>query len=169
MNPGAAPVAVAAICSTCDDGMDATSYLKYYGSGEVRVTWTVDGVQSQQNIAIGPSQPRHESDAARVHHSTRLAPFVMQIPIPEPPIIISQSSPIYSPALQVSPVGNHTVMVQADVLPQPPDAKSFHRDRQGAGFADADGTGAEAGSSGSGAVAANKYRLRPTLRKRNRC
>ena len=39
--------------------------------------------------------------------------------MPEPPIIISNSDPIYSPALQVQPVGNHSVMVEANVMPQP--------------------------------------------------
>ncbi len=40
--------------------------------------------------------------------------------MPEPPIIIDTSkSPIYSPALPVQPVGNHSVMVEADVMPQP--------------------------------------------------
>jgi hypothetical protein len=55
MPPSLDPVA---ICSTCDDGMDATTYLKYYGCGQVRVTWIVDGGQSQQTMAIGSSTAR---------------------------------------------------------------------------------------------------------------
>jgi hypothetical protein len=45
--------------------------------------------------------------------------FLFPIPIPEPPIIISTSKPIDSPGLQVQPLGNHSVTVSADVLPQP--------------------------------------------------
>jgi len=107
-----------AICSTCDDGMDATTYLKYYGTGQVRVTWTVDGSQSQQTMAIGPSQRR--MNLTRQGFTTvQVLGMVFQVPVPEPPIIISNSASIYSPALQVQPVGNHSVMVEADVMPQP--------------------------------------------------
>jgi len=107
-----------AICSTCDDGMDATTYLKYYGRGQVRVTWIVDGAQSQQSMAIGPSQKR--MNLTRQGFTTiQILGTVIPIPLPEPPIIISKSDPIYSPGLQVQPVGNHNVMVEADVMPQP--------------------------------------------------
>ena len=110
-----APVA---ICSTCDDGMDASTYLKYYGRGQVRVTWTVDGTQSQQTMALGPSQPR--KNLTRQGFTTILiGGILIPIPVPEPPIIISNSDPVYSPALQVQPVGNHSVTVAADVMPQP--------------------------------------------------
>jgi hypothetical protein len=119
LNPGilgAGPVA--AICSTCDDGMDATTYLKYYGTGQVRVTWTVDGTQSQQTIAI-PASQRRTNLTRQGFTAVQFGGIVIPIPIPEPPIIISNSNPIYSPGLQVQSVGNHNVMVQADVLPQP--------------------------------------------------
>jgi hypothetical protein len=111
-----APVA---ICSTCDDGMDASTYLKYYGSGQVLVTWIVDGAVSQQMpMAIGPSTRR--MNLTRQGFTTiQFLGTVIQIPIPEPPIIISNSASIYSPALPVQPVGNHNVMVEADVMPQP--------------------------------------------------
>jgi len=111
-----APVA---ICSTCDDGMDASTYLKYYGSGQVLVTWIVDGAVSQQlPMAIGPSQKR--MNLTRQGFTTvQFLGTVIQIPVPEPPIIISNSSSIYSPAFPVQPVGNHSVMVEADVMPQP--------------------------------------------------
>jgi hypothetical protein len=116
IKPEMTPVAV---CSTCDDGMDATSYLMYYGTGQALVTWMVDGTQSQQVMSIPPSTSR--MNLKRQGFETIQFPggFVMQIPVPEPPIIISQSAPIYSPGLQVQPVGDHAVMVQADVLPQP--------------------------------------------------
>lgn len=96
----------AAICSACDNGMVAQSALHYYGKGEVRVTWTVDGSQSQQTMALGPSQPRT--------NLTRPEPGKA-----EPPIIISTSDPLYSPALQVAPLGMHNVDVEADVAPDP--------------------------------------------------
>lgn len=113
-------LAPVAICSTCDDGMDASTYLKYYGSGQVLVTWIVDGAVSQQMpMAIGPSTRR--MNLTRQGFTTiQFLGTVIQIPVPEPPIIIDTSkSPIYSPALPVQPVGNHTVMVEADVMPQP--------------------------------------------------
>jgi hypothetical protein len=113
-------LAPVAICSTCDDGMDASTYLKYYGSGQVLVTWIVDGEVSQQMpMAIGPSTKR--MNLTRQGFTTiQFLGTVIQIPVPEPPIIIDTSkSPIYSPALPVQPVGNHSVMVEADVMPQP--------------------------------------------------
>jgi hypothetical protein len=112
---GPAPIA---ICSTCDDGMDATTYLNYYGQGTVRVTWTVDGVVSQQTMGLGPSTKR--LNLKRQGFDTLIVKGIaFQFPIPEPPIIISASAPIYSPTLQTQPLGNHAVTVQADVLPQP--------------------------------------------------
>jgi hypothetical protein len=114
--PGADPVA--AVCSTCDDGMDATTYLKYYGTGQVRVTWVVDGTQSQQTFPLPPSPPR--KNLPRQGFTTvQFGGFVLEIPVPEPPIIIAQSNPINSPGLQVQPVGNHSVLVEADVMPNP--------------------------------------------------
>ena len=108
----------AAICSACDDGVEATTSLQYYGRGQVRVTWIVDGVQSPQTLSLGPSEAR--KNLTRQGYMTVQAPgMVFQIPIPEPPIIISNSSPIDSLGLQVQPLGNHNVMVEADVLPQP--------------------------------------------------
>lgn len=118
LTPGGSGPPPIAICSTCDDGMDATTALNYYGSGLVRVTWTVDGVVSQQTMGLGPSQPR--TNLTRQGYNTiDFMGTAIQIPIPEPPIIISTSSPIYSPTLQTQPLGNHVVTVQADVLPQP--------------------------------------------------
>ncbi len=118
LTPGGSGPPPIAICSTCDDGMDATTALNYYGSGLVRVTWTVDGVVSQQTMGLGPSQKR--TNLTRQGYNTiDFMGFAIQIPIPEPPIIISASSPIYSPTLQTQPLGNHIVTVQADVMPQP--------------------------------------------------
>jgi hypothetical protein len=107
-----------AICSSCDDGVDATTSLQYYGRGTVRVTWIVDGVQSEQTMSIGPSQAR-KNLTRQGYMTVQVAGMAIQIPIPEPPIIISTSKPIDSPGLQVQPLGNHNVMVEADVMPQP--------------------------------------------------
>ncbi len=115
MKPGLAPIAV---CSTCDDGIDASTYLSFYGRGPVRVTWMVDGTQSQQTFALGPS-PRRMNLTRQGFISIQIKGNVIQIPVPEPPIIIAKSDPIVSPGLQVQPVGDHTVMVEADVMPQP--------------------------------------------------
>jgi len=107
-----------AICSTCDDGVDATTALEYYGHGPVRVTWVVDGVQSQQTFSLGPSTKR--MNLTRQGFTTiNFGGIAIQIPIPEPPIIVSTSSPVDSPGLQVQTLGNHNVMVEADVLPEP--------------------------------------------------
>lgn len=114
--PGAGPVA--AVCSTCDDGMDATSYLSYYGTGQVRVTWIVDGTQSQQNMTLVPS-PERKNLPRQAFTRIQFAGASFEIPVPEPPIIIAQSPQILSPGLQVQPVGNHSVMVEADVMPNP--------------------------------------------------
>jgi hypothetical protein len=96
----------AAICSTCDDGMLAQSHLHYYGRGWARITWTVDGAQSQQTLSIPPSQART--------NLKRPAPGQAQ-----PPIIISISDPSNSQALALQPLGMHAVSVEADVAPQP--------------------------------------------------
>jgi hypothetical protein len=82
-----APVA---ICSTCDDGMDASTYLKYYGSGQVLVTWIVDGAVSQQMpMAIGPSTRR--MNLTRQGFTTiQFLGTVIQIPVPEPPILLTR-------------------------------------------------------------------------------
>ncbi len=114
--PGAAPVA--AVCSTCDDGMDATSYLSYYGTGLVRVTWIVDGTQSQQNMTLVPS-PKRMNLPRQAFTRIQFAGSSFERPVPEPRIKIGQSPQILSPGLQVQPVGNHSVMVEADVMPNP--------------------------------------------------
>jgi hypothetical protein len=119
---GMGPIPIAqtptAICSTCDEGIDAITSLQYYGTGQVRVTWTVDGVQSQQTLSL-PSSTHRKNLTRQGYTTIQFGGFAMPIPIPEPPIIVSTSKPIYSPGLQVQPLGNHSVTVEADVLPQP--------------------------------------------------
>ncbi|HYB76896.1 MAG TPA: hypothetical protein VEE85_01735 [Candidatus Bathyarchaeia archaeon] len=117
LTPGQVPIA--AICSTCDDGMDATSYLSYYGTGPVKVTWIVDGTPTApQTFTLPPSPPR-KNLTRQGYTSVNILGNVVMIPTPEPPIIIGQSNPLDSPGLQVQPVGNHSVMVEADVMPNP--------------------------------------------------
>ncbi len=107
-----------AICSTCDDGMDANSSLLYYGTGPALVTWTVDGVQYQQPLSLPPST--HRKNLKRQGYTTiEMGGILIPVPVPEPHIIYSTSPPIYSPGLQVQPLGNHTVTVEADVMPNP--------------------------------------------------
>jgi hypothetical protein len=139
-----------AICSTCDDGVDATTQLHYYGHGTVRVTWIVDGVQSQQTLNIGPSDKR--MNLTRQGFTTvQFAGMLIPIPIPEPPIKITKSKPIDSPGLQVQPLGNHNVMVEADVLPQPtiPNLSNAVNRALGSLMPSGLGAGATAGNSGS--------------------
>ncbi|MDP9050499.1 MAG: IPT/TIG domain-containing protein, partial [Acidobacteriota bacterium] len=101
------PSGPAAICSTCDDGISARTYLHYYGRGQVKVTWEVNGVQSPQTLPIGPSERR---TGLRRQGPT---------PQSQPPIKISKSDPLKSSALQLQPLGQHAVIVEADVVPQP--------------------------------------------------
>ncbi len=107
-----------AICSTCDDGIDAETTIKYYGQGQVRLTWTVDGVQSQTTFPLGPSEKRMNL-TRQGFETIDLGGIAIQIPVPEPPIKVSQSKPVYSQPLGVQPVGNHSVEVAAEVMPQP--------------------------------------------------
>ena len=107
-----------AICSTCDDGIDAETTIQYYGQGQVRLTWIVDGVQSQTTFPLGPSEKRMNL-TRQGFETIDVGGIAIQIPIPEPPIKVSQSKPIYSQPLGVQPVGNHSVEVVADVMPQP--------------------------------------------------
>lgn len=111
-----------ATCSTCDDAAVAQSVLGYYGRGEVRVTWHVDGTTMQQTFAIGPSQPRH---LTRQPADTPPVPKGGLLPIQmEPPIIVSDSPP-FSPyfdtpsPLTTKALGMHSVSVEADVAPDP--------------------------------------------------
>jgi len=111
-----------ATCSTCDDAAVAQSVLGYYGQGEVRVTWHVDGTTMQQTFAIGPSQARK---LTRQPPDAQPAPRGGMVAIRmEPPIIVSDSPP-YSPyfdtpsPLTTKALGMHAVSVEADVAPDP--------------------------------------------------
>lgn len=109
-----------ATCSTCDDSAVAQSVLGYYGQGEVRVTWNVDGTTTQQTFAVGPSQQRH---------LTRQPPPTVikggKIVLQMGPQIIVSDSPPFSPyfdtpsPLTTKALGMHSVSVEADVAPDP--------------------------------------------------
>ena len=58
LRTGGGNVTADATCSTCDDAAVAQSVIGYYGRGEVRVTWHVDGTTMQQTFALGPSEKR---------------------------------------------------------------------------------------------------------------
>lgn len=116
--PNQPTVQPAAICSSCDEGMLATTAIHFYGHGPALVTWSVDGIQTQQTIELGPSTPR--TNLTRQGYTTVYVMGIpVEIPLPEPPIIIDTSKPIDSPELHHQPLGDHAVMVSADVLPQP--------------------------------------------------
>ncbi len=108
----------AAICSSCDDGILATTAVYFYGHGPALVTWDVDGVLSQQNIELGPSAKRLNL-TRQGFQTVDFMGVPIQVPIPEPPIIVDKSTPITSPALHHQPLGDHSVSVTADALPQP--------------------------------------------------
>jgi hypothetical protein len=117
----------AAICSACDQGMDATSVITYYGTGSARITWTIDGVQtSSPPISLGPSPERQNLTRADIQGYTIQyvnGPLGTSIPVQVPvipPAIKDGTSTINSPPLILNPIGNHSVSVEADVLP--PDA-----------------------------------------------
>lgn len=96
-----------ATCSTCDDGAIAQSEIGYYGRGEVRVTWNVDGTTTQQTFALGPSPGRQ-----LIAHPPR--------GYMEPAIIVAQSKPFDTPSpLSTQALGMHEVSVSADVAPDP--------------------------------------------------
>jgi hypothetical protein len=112
-------VPVVAICSTCDDGIDASTYLSYYGTGQAGVTWIIDGVKSPPQTMTIPPSPRRMKLTRQGYETFQFNGVVIKIPTPEPPIKIGQSAPIYSPGLQLQALGDHDVMVEADVLPDP--------------------------------------------------
>lgn len=96
-----------ATCSTCDDGAVAESEIGYYGRGNVRVTWHVDGTTMQQTFALPPSPSRH-----LIAH--------LQPGQSEPPIIVGESKPFDTPSpLSTKSLGLHGVSVEADVVPDP--------------------------------------------------
>ncbi|MGH9560687.1 MAG: hypothetical protein ACRD3S_04465, partial [Terracidiphilus sp.] len=122
MREGSNSATADATCSTCDDAAVAQSVLGYYGRGEVRVTWHVDGTTMQQTFAIGPSQPRHLTrQPADTPPLTKGGLLVIHT---GPPIIVSDSPP-FSPyfdtpsPLTTKALGMHSVSVEADVAADP--------------------------------------------------
>jgi hypothetical protein len=113
---GQSPTAPVAVCSTCDDGMVAESYIHYYGRGHVQVTWTVDGQQSQLDFDLGPSTQRTNLTRQDVDPGK-----IVLVPIGGPGNgpIVDTSAPIDSQALPVQQIGTHSVSIQAQVVPEP--------------------------------------------------
>ena len=112
---GGGNVTADATCSTCDDAAVAQSQIGYYGRGEVRVTWNVDGTSMQQTFALGPSEQRKLiAHPQPVEVGNRLTIVL------EPPIIVSESKPFDTPSpLTTKDLGMHAVSVEADIAPDP--------------------------------------------------
>jgi len=117
--PGQPQLTPIAICSECDDGLDGTTYLYYYGQGQVQMTWLVDGVIVKQTPLAVPHSTQRKNLTRQGFTTIQIGGFIIPIPTPEPPIIVTQSAPIDSPPLGVTALGNHAVVVQAQVMPQP--------------------------------------------------
>jgi hypothetical protein len=154
--PGQPQLTPIAVCSECDDGLDATTYLHYYGQGQVQMTWLVDGVIVKQTPLAVPHSTQRKNLTRQGFTTIQIGGFIIPIPIPEPPIIVTQSAPIDSPPLGVTALGNHAVVVQAQVMPQPtaPNLSSIvdHalHSLVPVNFGAAGGSGSSGGSSGSG-------------------
>ena len=119
LRTGGGNVTADATCSTCDDAAVAQSVLGYYGRGEVRVTWHVDGTTMQQTFALGPSEKRK-----LIAHPQPIEVGGKLAIVTEPPIIVSDRPP-FSPyfgtpsPLTTKDVGMHAVSVEADIAPDP--------------------------------------------------
>jgi len=74
--------------------------------------------------------------------------IAIQIPIPEPPIIVSTSSPVDSPGLQVQTLGNHKRDGGSRCIARADEAESYRISNQGTRFADAFGLTANEPSGG---------------------
>jgi len=114
---GQAPSGPVAICSACDDGMVAESYIHYYGRGHVQVTWTVDGQQSQLSFDLGPSTQRKNLTRQDVDPGKKIV--IVPVGGPSNPPIVDTSAPIDSQALPVQQIGIHSVKIEAQVVPEP--------------------------------------------------
>ncbi len=113
---GKNPSAPVAICSTCDDGMVAESYIHYYGRGHVLVTWNVDGQQSELDFDLGPSTQRKNLTRQDIDPG-KIVLLPMGGPGNGP--IVDTSRPIDSQTLPVQQIGTHSVSIQAQVVPEP--------------------------------------------------
>jgi hypothetical protein len=117
--PGQPQLTPIAVCSECDDGLDGTTFLHYYGQGQVQMTWLVDGATVQTTQLAIPHSTQRKNLTRQGFTTIQIGKFIIPIPTPEPPIIITTSKPIDSPPLGVTALGNHAVVVQAQVMPQP--------------------------------------------------
>lgn len=121
LNPsqiGAGPAAIA-ICSACDDSLQAQTTISYVGVGQVRVTWHVDGgvwppQSNGETVPLGPSTPRTNLTRAQAQQEAAH---------PDPDKVDpTTSSPVTSKwlPLLMKPSVDHSVWVEAQVLPSPP-------------------------------------------------
>ncbi len=112
---GAGPAPIA-ICSACDDSLMAQTELHYFGHGYARVTWHVDGgtwpPQSAGNVEeVGPSLQRQNLTRQEAANS-------------KPGDAKITGYQLYSSRLSllVKPSADHSVWVEAEVVPAPPPA-----------------------------------------------
>jgi hypothetical protein len=87
-------------CSTCDESMVAYATLKYYGTGEARITWYIDTQPIySETYPIPPSDQRaNVPDDGK--GTPQLTDFV-----------------VTSPALNGASLGGHTVHAETEVIP----------------------------------------------------
>ncbi|MFZ3138076.1 MAG: hypothetical protein WA126_11880 [Thermodesulfovibrionales bacterium] len=94
-----------ATVTSCDLGITANAKLRYYGSGEIILSWKVDGVTiASENKQVPPSERRKWSEA---YHAWSQ---------PEP---IIDSINFTSPLLGVGNIGKRKVTVEARVVTDP--------------------------------------------------
>lgn len=116
--PGGSSAAIA-ICSACDDSLQAQTAILYVGVGQVRVTWHVDGgtwppQSNGETVPLGPSTPRTNLTRAQAEQEA-------QHPDPDK-VTPTKSHPVTSKWLPLfmKPAPDHSVWVEAQVLPSPP-------------------------------------------------
>ena len=100
---GSIPANIAS-CSQCDESMLAAASLHYYGTGKIKLQWTVNGMKLPQGetISIEPSQRRTGLGRDKSKW---------------PEIIVTRKDGFYSPALPHNQIGVREVRVDATVVP----------------------------------------------------
>lgn len=90
--------------SACDYQITAGGRLSYYGQGDVRLTWSVDGMLlPPEEFPVGPSKGRSDKILAQPQ-STWGDP------------VVDTLAPLLSPPIGLQKIGVHEVRVQAEVI-----------------------------------------------------
>ncbi|HUJ31730.1 MAG TPA: hypothetical protein VLY23_10660 [Candidatus Acidoferrum sp.] len=111
---GSAGPAPIAICSACDDSLIGQTTLHYFGHGRARITWHVDG---------GTWPPQSNGDTEDIGPSAQRQNLTRQEAANSKPSDAKISDyTLYSNRLnlQMKPSADHSVWVEATVLPAPP-------------------------------------------------